>query len=166
MHDDITLRDHVIGPIVAGVRSPRMGRKPKIWTTVDRRYETLRIGMQDLFRDLGIEMQPAAACTTFWRSEKCKELRSVRDFARKEWPLRGSLTSRSGIADRSHQSGRNGAPTPPFGPRSGTRHLRRSASWPLAVFVLAIAPGSGHPIVHGGPGSAAATQRFYHSAPR
>jgi len=31
-----------------------MGRKPKIRTPIDRRYESLRIGMQDLFRDLGI----------------------------------------------------------------------------------------------------------------
>ena len=35
------------------------------------------------------------------------------------------LTYRSGIADRSHQSGRNGTPTPPFGPGLGTRYLRR-----------------------------------------
>ncbi len=57
----LTLRDHVIAPILAGVRSPRMGRKPKIWTAADRDYETLRIGMQTLFRHLGIETQPAAA---------------------------------------------------------------------------------------------------------
>ena len=57
----LTLRDHVIAPILAGVRSPRMGRKPKIWTTADRDYETLRIGMQTLFRHVGIETQPAAA---------------------------------------------------------------------------------------------------------
>jgi hypothetical protein len=57
----LTLRDHVIAPILAGVRSPRMGRKPKIWTTADRDYEALRIGMQTLFRHLGIETQPAAA---------------------------------------------------------------------------------------------------------
>jgi hypothetical protein len=31
-----------------------MGRKPAIWTKVDRRYESLRIGMQQLFCDLGI----------------------------------------------------------------------------------------------------------------
>jgi hypothetical protein len=38
------------GPVIlAGVRSPRMGRKPKIWTAVDRDHETLRIGMQTLF---------------------------------------------------------------------------------------------------------------------
>ena len=37
----LTLRDHVIAPILASVRSPRMGRKPKIWTTADRDYEAL-----------------------------------------------------------------------------------------------------------------------------
>ncbi|HEV2256560.1 MAG TPA: hypothetical protein VGS06_25745 [Streptosporangiaceae bacterium] len=57
----LALRDHVIAPILAGVRSPRMGRKPEIWTTVDRDYETLRIGMQTLFRHVGIQTQPAAA---------------------------------------------------------------------------------------------------------
>src|SRR5207244_6825736 len=57
----LTLRDHVIAPILAGVRSPRMGRKPKIWTAVDRDYETLRIGMQTLFRHVGIETLTAAA---------------------------------------------------------------------------------------------------------
>jgi hypothetical protein len=31
-----------------------MGRKPTVWTPVDRRYENLRIGMQDLFTELGI----------------------------------------------------------------------------------------------------------------
>jgi hypothetical protein len=50
----LALRDHVISPILVGVRSPRMGRKPKIWTPIDRRYESLRIGMQHLFHDLGI----------------------------------------------------------------------------------------------------------------
>jgi DNA-binding transcriptional ArsR family regulator len=50
----LTLRDQVIGPILAGVRSPRMGRKPITWTTVDRDYEKIRIDMQTLFRDLGI----------------------------------------------------------------------------------------------------------------
>ena len=57
----LTLRNHVIAPILAGVGSPRMGRKPKIWTSVDRDYETLRIGMQTLFRHVGIETQPEAA---------------------------------------------------------------------------------------------------------
>jgi len=40
---------------------PRMGRKPKTWTAVDRDYETLRIGVQTLFRHVGIEAQRAAA---------------------------------------------------------------------------------------------------------
>jgi hypothetical protein len=57
----LALRDQVIGPILAGVRSPRMGRKPAVWTRVDRDYETLRIGMQTLFHDLGITPALAAA---------------------------------------------------------------------------------------------------------
>ena len=57
----LALRDHVIAPILAGVRSPRLGRKPKVWTAVDRDYENLRIGMQTLFQHVGIETQPAAA---------------------------------------------------------------------------------------------------------
>ena len=57
----LALRDQVIGPILAGVRSPRLGRKPAHWTVVDRDYETLRIGMQTLFADLGITASSAAA---------------------------------------------------------------------------------------------------------
>ena len=48
------LRDHVIAPILAGVRSPRLGRKPGTWTPADRHYEQLRIRMQPLFQELGI----------------------------------------------------------------------------------------------------------------
>jgi hypothetical protein len=48
------LRQQVIAPILAGVRSPRQGRKPAHWTAVDRDYETLRINMQTLFNDLAI----------------------------------------------------------------------------------------------------------------
>ena len=40
---------------------PRMGRKPAIWTRVDRDYETLRIGMQNLFHDLGLTPATTAA---------------------------------------------------------------------------------------------------------
>jgi hypothetical protein len=54
----LTLRDQIIGPILAGVRSPRLGRKPAAWTQIDRDYETLRIGMQTLFHHLGLT--PAA----------------------------------------------------------------------------------------------------------
>jgi hypothetical protein len=56
----LVLRDQVIGPILAGIRSPRMGRKPAHWTAIDRHYETIRIDMQSLFADLGITT-PAAA---------------------------------------------------------------------------------------------------------
>ena len=50
----MTLREQVIAPILAGVRSPRRGRKPVTWTKVDRDYEKIRIDMQTLFQDLGI----------------------------------------------------------------------------------------------------------------
>ena len=50
----LCLRDQVIAPILAGIHSPRQGRKPGHWTAVDRDYETLRIGMQTLFNHLGI----------------------------------------------------------------------------------------------------------------
>ena len=57
----LVLRDQVIAPIIAGVRSPRMGRKPAHWTAVDRDYETLRIGMQTLFGHLGITTRASLA---------------------------------------------------------------------------------------------------------
>jgi hypothetical protein len=53
------LRDHVLAPAIAGARRPRRGRKPAHWTATDQDYETLRIGMQALFHDLGIAT-PAA----------------------------------------------------------------------------------------------------------
>ena len=55
-----TLRDQVIAPILAAVRSPRMGRKPAHWTRVDRDYERLHIDMQTLLNDLAIETPLAA----------------------------------------------------------------------------------------------------------
>ena len=57
----LAIRDQVIAPILAGVRSPRQGRKPAHWTLIDRDYETLRIGMQNLFHDLGITPSTATA---------------------------------------------------------------------------------------------------------
>ena len=57
----LALRDQIIAPILAGVRSPRRGRKPATWTRIDRDYETLRIGMQTLFHDLGITHAAATA---------------------------------------------------------------------------------------------------------
>ena len=50
----LILREQVIIPILAGVRSPRIGRRPKTWTVVDRHYERLRIHMQPLFEELGL----------------------------------------------------------------------------------------------------------------
>ena len=57
----LTLREQVIAPILAGVRSPWVGRKPATWTRVDRDYETLRINMQTLFHDLGITTEAVTA---------------------------------------------------------------------------------------------------------
>ncbi|MBS4730084.1 hypothetical protein MSM1_17685 [Mycobacterium sp. SM1] len=51
----LTPRDQVIAPILAGIPSPRMGRKPAHWTRLDRDYEQLRVNMQTLFADLAIE---------------------------------------------------------------------------------------------------------------
>jgi len=56
----LTLRDHVIGPVLAGIRSPRPGRKPSAWTPVDRDYEQIRLAMQKLFTDLAIDTIAAA----------------------------------------------------------------------------------------------------------
>lgn len=55
----LVLRDQIIGPILAGVRSPRLGRKPAHWTAVDRDYEALRIGMETLFDDLALTTRAA-----------------------------------------------------------------------------------------------------------
>lgn len=49
------LRDRVIAPILAGVRSPRPGCNPSSWTPVERDYENLRVDMETLFHDLGIK---------------------------------------------------------------------------------------------------------------
>jgi hypothetical protein len=56
----LTLREHVIEPILAGVRSPRRGRKPATWTPIDRDYEKIRMAMHSLFHDLGINPALAA----------------------------------------------------------------------------------------------------------
>jgi hypothetical protein len=64
----LTLRDNVIAPLIAGVRTPRRGRPPKTWTNIDRDYETLRRDMQTLFNDLGISTKATARSTTNCRS--------------------------------------------------------------------------------------------------
>ena len=50
----LVLRDQVIKPILAGIRTPRRGRKPNSWSSLDAHYETLRLDMQALFQDCGI----------------------------------------------------------------------------------------------------------------
>jgi hypothetical protein len=50
----LVLRDQVIGPILAGVRVPRRGRRPTTWTPTDQHYEALRLEMKAIFDDLGI----------------------------------------------------------------------------------------------------------------
>jgi hypothetical protein len=50
----IGLRDHVIAPVLAGVRKP-MGRPPNSYTRIDRDYDTIRAGIRTLFTDLGIQ---------------------------------------------------------------------------------------------------------------
>jgi hypothetical protein len=50
----LTLREHVIAPILAGVRRPGPGRPPATHTRIDRDYEHLRADMRTLFTDLAI----------------------------------------------------------------------------------------------------------------
>lgn len=57
----LILRDHVIAPILAGVRNPRPGRKPTTWTQIDRDCDTLRTGMHTPFDHLGISTDVTAA---------------------------------------------------------------------------------------------------------
>ncbi len=66
----LVLRDQVIAPILAGVHSPRRGRKPATWTKVDHDHKILRINMQTLLTDPGL----AAAQTTHCRSVSRKRL--------------------------------------------------------------------------------------------
>jgi hypothetical protein len=55
----LTLRDHVIAPIIAGVRVPRRGRPPTHLTPVDRHYEAMRVNMAELFDHLAITTEAA-----------------------------------------------------------------------------------------------------------
>ncbi len=64
----LTLREKVIAPLAAAIRTPRRGRPPKTWTTTDRDYETLRLDMQTLLNHLGIATKASARSTTFCRS--------------------------------------------------------------------------------------------------
>jgi hypothetical protein len=64
----LTLRDKVIAPLIAGIRTPRRGRPPQHWTTIDRDYESLRLNMQTLLNDLGITTKTTRGSTTNCRS--------------------------------------------------------------------------------------------------
>ena len=55
----LVLRDQVIAPLLAGLRVRRRDRIPTTWAPVDRDYEALRIDMNTLFRDLGIQATAA-----------------------------------------------------------------------------------------------------------
>lgn len=64
----LALRDKVIAPLAAGIRTPRRGSPPKNWTTIDRNYETLRRDMNTLLTNLGIATKATTASTTKCRS--------------------------------------------------------------------------------------------------
>ena len=57
----LTLREHVIAPLIAGVRTPTRGRPPAHLSVIDRDYETLRSDMNTLFEHLAITTQTATA---------------------------------------------------------------------------------------------------------
>src|SRR5271165_1204226 len=57
----LTLRDHVIAPILAGVKIRRHDHVPARLTPIDQDYEHLRTDMAKLFSHLGIQPGPAAA---------------------------------------------------------------------------------------------------------
>ena len=58
----ISLRDHVIAPVLAGVRKP-VGRQPNSYTRIDRDYDTIR-ATRTLFTDLGITTRTRTAATS------------------------------------------------------------------------------------------------------
>jgi hypothetical protein len=49
----LTLREHVIAPLLAGVADPRIRRTPRHCTDIDRHYQALRLEMMALFADIG-----------------------------------------------------------------------------------------------------------------
>ncbi len=65
----LVLREHVLGPIMAGCRVPTRGRRPNTWTAVDQHYEAIRRDMVALFAEIGLTRgAPVAAETTSCRS--------------------------------------------------------------------------------------------------
>ena len=57
----LTLRDHVIAPLLADVKIRRHDHIPARLTPIDQDYEHLRTDMATLFRHVGIQPGPAAA---------------------------------------------------------------------------------------------------------
>ncbi len=101
--------------------------------------------------------------------DKCQSLRdrgslrSVRDFARKEWPLRGSTTSRSAIADRRHLSGGTSAGGHALWSQTG----RGSATATVLIrspYSCWLQRREWHPIVRRGPGICARYRHLRQSA--
>ena len=50
----VILREKILRPILAGVAKPKMGRKPKNWSSIDEHYEAVRQDMFTLMEDLRI----------------------------------------------------------------------------------------------------------------
>lgn len=50
----LVLRDRVIKPLLAGSCQLKRGPKPGNTTPLDQHYQRLQVGMQDLFREMGI----------------------------------------------------------------------------------------------------------------
>ncbi len=68
----LVVREHVIAPILAGVRSPLLGRKPARSTTTDRDDEALPIDTHTLVR--GFAVTTRAAKTTTRRSKEASAM--------------------------------------------------------------------------------------------
>jgi len=50
----VILREKVLRPILAGVGKPKIGRRPKNWSSIDEHYEAIRRSMFTLMQDLRI----------------------------------------------------------------------------------------------------------------
>ena len=50
----VVLREKVMEPLLAGIATPRLGRKPKNWSCIDQHYETLRLNMRTRLQESGV----------------------------------------------------------------------------------------------------------------
>jgi hypothetical protein len=50
----LVLRDKVIKPLLAAAQELRPARGPQNPTALDAHYETIRVGMHGIFRELGV----------------------------------------------------------------------------------------------------------------